>query len=330
MMIECPRCGFAQPKDQYCASCGTDIEKFLAKPKPVWVQLLQNPNLHLSLIGILIVVVVGYIFYSQGARVTREMSQLLDHPLLSRDAGNDEPIPLEETLKSANGRQALAERRNTANTAEERQLESSLAAAMAEGESEIEGGNTEAGKAAAPVTKLEMGHWEIPRDTLAQYLSSADKIGESSGGRAYYFANGAKVFESLTAQGQGQRLSLGRTLQLQPNQQLDVTTPTTTADSFQYSFYLQIGEWQNNEANVRWDATLITPQSVEAANLVETNLGGAAALTSTGLLLIVIEPTHRNLRQDLVNRAGAGPWSIFNSPEFRSNYTEWVILVQLK
>ena len=59
MMIECPKCGFAQPRDRYCASCGVDMEHLLAVPDPLWVRILQNPTLHLSLIGMLIALVVG-------------------------------------------------------------------------------------------------------------------------------------------------------------------------------------------------------------------------------------------------------------------------------
>ena len=53
--------------------------------------MAQDPNVHLSLIGILIVVVIGYIIYLQRGVVTRQMGALFNGtPLQSRDAG--EPI----------------------------------------------------------------------------------------------------------------------------------------------------------------------------------------------------------------------------------------------
>src|SRR5579871_4315876 len=88
MMMDCPRCGFSQPKDRYCANCGLDVEHFHAKPAPIWIRLLQNPNFHLSLIAILLVFVVGYILYSRSG-LTREVGHLLrGTPLSSRDAGD--------------------------------------------------------------------------------------------------------------------------------------------------------------------------------------------------------------------------------------------------
>src|SRR5690348_1453156 len=77
MMMECPRCGFSQPIDRYCANCGLDIEKFRAKPKPLWVRLAQNPNVYLSLIAVLIVSVAGYLFYSRRGFVRQEMNTFL-------------------------------------------------------------------------------------------------------------------------------------------------------------------------------------------------------------------------------------------------------------
>src|SRR5665213_2534728 len=94
MMMDCPRCGFAQPKDRYCASCGLDIDNFTAKPKPLLVRLLQNPNVHLGLIGILVFLIVGYIFYSQRGLVSRQVSALFDGtPVASRDAGDRNAPP---------------------------------------------------------------------------------------------------------------------------------------------------------------------------------------------------------------------------------------------
>jgi hypothetical protein len=41
-MIDCPKCGFYQPKDRYCAKCGIDMEQFYVKPKPFYFSILNN------------------------------------------------------------------------------------------------------------------------------------------------------------------------------------------------------------------------------------------------------------------------------------------------
>ena len=42
MLINCPRCGFSQPKDQYCAQCGVDMQSFRPKEKPFFKALVEN------------------------------------------------------------------------------------------------------------------------------------------------------------------------------------------------------------------------------------------------------------------------------------------------
>jgi hypothetical protein len=45
-VIECPKCGFLQPKDRYCAKCGLDIENFVPAEVPFAKKILNNTLLH--------------------------------------------------------------------------------------------------------------------------------------------------------------------------------------------------------------------------------------------------------------------------------------------
>ncbi len=35
-LMLCPRCSFSQPKDQYCANCGLNVDTYIVKPLPWW------------------------------------------------------------------------------------------------------------------------------------------------------------------------------------------------------------------------------------------------------------------------------------------------------
>ncbi len=50
MIINCPRCGFSQPKDKYCARCGLDIETYRPPEVPFLKKLFGNPVTQLSLV----------------------------------------------------------------------------------------------------------------------------------------------------------------------------------------------------------------------------------------------------------------------------------------
>jgi hypothetical protein len=60
MMVNCPRCGFSQPKDQYCAKCGIDMLAFKAPPTPAWLKLVRHPGFQLGSLGAL--ALVGFLF----------------------------------------------------------------------------------------------------------------------------------------------------------------------------------------------------------------------------------------------------------------------------
>lgn len=45
-MMECPRCGFVQPEDQFCANCGLNISHFQAPPKPLGSRVFTQSFLY--------------------------------------------------------------------------------------------------------------------------------------------------------------------------------------------------------------------------------------------------------------------------------------------
>lgn len=50
MNIECPKCGFTQPQDQYCARCGIDVTTYKAPSQPFLKQLVGSLFFQLMLV----------------------------------------------------------------------------------------------------------------------------------------------------------------------------------------------------------------------------------------------------------------------------------------
>jgi hypothetical protein len=344
MMIECPRCGFAQPKDQYCASCGVNIDHLLAKPKPLLVRLLANPNFHLSLIGVLIAVVVAWIFYTQSATVSREVGRMLDLPVSSRNAG--EPVdPESENLAAA---QAVAEESLSDIAEEEEGPESAgglpgASAALGTGDTRSPedpslapaSAGASAGGALSDPKNIELMHWEVPRESLAGLLVNAQRLSDSNGGRAYYWPQGSKIAETL--QTTGQPLGTVKSVALQANAQLSNMTAATAPEMFQFSIAAQVSKYENKEASVRWSVNFYLPQAEPPGEsgpamrqVMEGQIAGSQVLAPQGLIMLIVEPPNRSAREDQITRAGEGPWSVFGSPEFRSGLTDWVMIIQLK
>lgn len=47
-MVECPRCGFIQPDDRYCANCGLDSLNYTPKPVPLFLRIINNTGVQLT------------------------------------------------------------------------------------------------------------------------------------------------------------------------------------------------------------------------------------------------------------------------------------------
>lgn len=328
-MMDCPRCGFTQPKDRYCANCGVDVEAFARKPKPVLIRILQSPNFYLSLIVILILWVVGFIFYSRSGVVSRHVGNLLNgKPLSSRERA----LPDSNTSSTHESRLVGEQDGSAAATL------APPAPAPATDQTAAPGTTAADHAPAAPdPQKLDLAFWEIPRDNLAGLIPSAEKIGEGSEGRVYLFKDSAKVTEALKS---ARRLALNRTTSLQPGAQIMVVTPPQAPEAFQFGLALQLLKWEEKSASLHWDSQLVLSQSESPQEMVspnpsvkavtESTISGSANLTPSGAILMVIEPSNRRPRDEFLAKAGEGPWAVFASDDFRNGVSDWIVVFQLK
>lgn len=55
MLVKCPKCGFDQPKDTYCANCGIEMDSFKPVKAPLWKRAIKSP-----LFSLLIFIALGY------------------------------------------------------------------------------------------------------------------------------------------------------------------------------------------------------------------------------------------------------------------------------
>ena len=62
MMVECPKCGFVQPKDRYCANCGVDIEHFTPKSPPLFSRLIKNTSFQIAVGVFILAGTLAYLF----------------------------------------------------------------------------------------------------------------------------------------------------------------------------------------------------------------------------------------------------------------------------
>lgn len=86
MLINCPRCGFQQPKDKYCAQCGVDIESFRPVAPPLWKRFLSSSLTQVSVLS-LAAAGVGFYFYKNAA-LNKEATSESVKPIVQISAFN--------------------------------------------------------------------------------------------------------------------------------------------------------------------------------------------------------------------------------------------------
>lgn len=91
MLISCPRCGFQQPQDKYCAQCGVDMESYKPQSAPFFKTFLKNPILHVTL---LVAVVAGGSFYVYKNNQTETANiASTSRPTVRMNSSNNLPPP---------------------------------------------------------------------------------------------------------------------------------------------------------------------------------------------------------------------------------------------
>jgi len=100
MLVTCPKCGFSQPQDRYCANCGVDMEQFKPRPPPLYKRIVFNPVLHVVLVFILIFLVILFLRKHKQEEFAHRLEFLKGGPtIVSRtpprpaNAGPNLPLP---------------------------------------------------------------------------------------------------------------------------------------------------------------------------------------------------------------------------------------------
>lgn len=160
MLMKCPKCGFSQPQDQYCAQCGVDMVNFKPPRQSAMSKLFSDPLFHISVLVVVgIVGSVGY-YRSQKSSLTKRVTYLRGGNQLPRQVANDNPS---ETPKAEN---LLAS------------SEEASASAMGQN-SRSTSGSVDAIGATAKIGSQQTSEVSIPASDLApkSAASDEDKIG---------------------------------------------------------------------------------------------------------------------------------------------------------
>jgi predicted aspartyl protease len=103
----CPKCGFSQPDDYYCANCGVNIEKYVQKKRKKWGYAL------VLAIGLLGIVAIGVARYVQTLHRTEEAETISASGYDETDSASKQKAPTESEIQRAQRAQRSARRSPT-------------------------------------------------------------------------------------------------------------------------------------------------------------------------------------------------------------------------
>ena len=188
MLINCPKCNFSQPQDQYCASCGVDMLAYRPKQKPFFQRLVVNPVFQIAALALVVIGVYSLVGYQHRMEIRDRISDI-------ENASNTQIVQKHESasVDAAAKTEAVANETAGATTTEvsatEAQPEAAVAAApvaqslvaeapepAAAAEEAAPPAPREATAAAAPAaapTNVRVVFAEIQKPFLAELLADA-------------------------------------------------------------------------------------------------------------------------------------------------------------
>lgn len=112
MMVNCPKCGFSQPQDQYCASCGVDMNVFRARTRASR-SLFKNPAVQVG--GLAVVLVASFVFI-RSSNKSRAERMAADTPII-REVDQQESELAQAQAQQRAARRAMNETSSASVTA---------------------------------------------------------------------------------------------------------------------------------------------------------------------------------------------------------------------
>lgn len=341
MMQECPRCGFLQPRDRYCAYCGLDIESFLTKPQPWYRRLLLNTAIQVGALGITVCGTFGYIYWQQ--KGLPSFSEVL---LRAQQHSLPEPTttapPVASNAEDSNSDQDFDEDKNGRERAPSSQKEGadqesySPLGLQETGNQDLPSekavkGEIEKSKASQP-GKVFLRFAEMPREFLAQIFSESQIILESQQIQAVRYPTNQSIEEvlkknprSILLPGKKDAVFSDGRLQMILGQM----PPPGSNELLNFNFGIQVSSLSPFEMVLETEGTLFL-KGISPEQTVHLNLAGSYPISVGSVLILTGFIPHRPFNEKDLGSFRETPLVILISTEFQANESEFAILIQVK
>ncbi|MDG0815530.1 hypothetical protein [Bdellovibrio svalbardensis] len=339
MLIKCPRCGFQQPIDKYCAQCGVDIESFKPPAAPLFKKIFGNPLVQLSLLLVTAGSVGTYIYQKGQDNLQQRVTYLKSSVQINSSELNPPPPPpptaeVASDFAPAPTAEELASQQTEAASSEMPGAKAALAANK-------EGAGAKDNKDARGLAKTSGAHLvvyyaEVGRGTLNGIFEASQNTGQFMSFKDYTAGILPNIEKRLTAPNikilhkEDRALDSSKTLQwfygLKDRRNPSVEIGLTT--------FFELNEMDSN--NLR--GNLEIQRTWREASSAGGGQGGYEIQrksfpaifeigTGTGFFMSGVMPTLSNLEND-DELTAIDVYKILHSPRFRAGDSDFVIFIE--
>ncbi len=184
MILNCPRCGFSQPEDQYCAQCGVNMQSFRPAKKSFGKKLSENITLQVFVLVIIAGFGGSYMFQAGSSpkwmqKITRSQGVSKSTKTVSTVASSDDQVAdfsssskadsTEQNLQALKDKEIVIEKSSVVTAAAV--VESAPNAARA-----TETNAKDAGSDSSAVN-FKLTYAEVSVDVLARWVAESSRLG---------------------------------------------------------------------------------------------------------------------------------------------------------
>ncbi len=324
MLVNCPRCGFSQPKDQYCAQCGVDMQSFKPKEIPLLNKILGNAGVQIALLFVAAIFVGQYIFHSQqpqswvqkithfkGFNKSALSATAATGGLTNDDLQNAAESELETNSSKAAKAESFRSREFSAKG-------SSDLAATAAAANPFNGGPNSAQDLSSVNFKITYG--EITSEMLAKWVTDSSNLGlyqnlqEYSAGILYDYKKRSETLQQ-NLKSADLKLNIGTT-----NSSL---SGIMSEDGSQMMGLMAAIEYKSNENEVVQGTINITRSGARGNDVYPAEFA-----LPKGAVFFMVGTVKRAASASERAKLDMPPFQIFKSPDFMTRKTEFVIILE--
>jgi hypothetical protein len=313
MMHDCPKCGFHQPKDRYCAKCGVDIERFSAKPKPIMARIFENTRMQISLVVLVVITLIGFIYFSQ--------RQMIESSIAKAISGLDSNLGEEYTEVDSNSNQEPLQPKSLQNI---KALNTGSRFKKLTPDQD-----TDATSPNALPTKISFEFAEVPRAFLQELVTEGQVLNETQNTRSVFFTHEGSVRGLKRKDIEPYFLPGGTSSNISPD------SPTRLEFlRFAKGYSSEIGLLMDVEvASVTEDVLEIDVQAIlslpsDESSVSSTEFQGKYKIGTNGVLAIAGLVPQQSIRGEAESALANTPIVIMSSPDFVAHSTEFIVFIR--